>query len=165
VFRAKLIFSVRLPNARVGTVDKFQGQQAPVVIYSMTTSSPEDAQRPGQVATENTVVPPNFPFPRVSEQTALALVPKGVRASVMRLPQVHNTVKQGPITYLIEVARAKGVSASVGEGRNRWAAAHVSDVAHLYRLALKTTKRVRSITRWRKKVCQCGMLPKSLVTA
>ena len=36
----------RLPkNARVGTVDRFQGQQAPVVIYSMTTSSPEDAPR------------------------------------------------------------------------------------------------------------------------
>jgi superfamily I DNA and/or RNA helicase len=33
------------PNARVGTVDKFQGQQAPVVIYSLTTSSPEDAPR------------------------------------------------------------------------------------------------------------------------
>ena len=33
------------PNARVGTVDKFQGQEAPVVIYSMTSSSPEDAPR------------------------------------------------------------------------------------------------------------------------
>ena len=33
----------RLPGARVGTVDRFQGQEAPVVIYSMTTSSPEDA--------------------------------------------------------------------------------------------------------------------------
>jgi uncharacterized protein len=32
-------------GARVGTVDKFQGQQAPVVIYSMTTSTPEDAPR------------------------------------------------------------------------------------------------------------------------
>jgi uncharacterized protein len=37
--------SERLPGARVGTVDKFQGQEAPVVIYSMTTSSPEDAPR------------------------------------------------------------------------------------------------------------------------
>ena len=37
--------SNRLPNVQVGTVDKFQGQQAPVVIYSMTTSSPEDAPR------------------------------------------------------------------------------------------------------------------------
>jgi superfamily I DNA and/or RNA helicase len=33
----------RLPGARVGTVDKFQGQEAPVVIYSTTTSDPEDA--------------------------------------------------------------------------------------------------------------------------
>ena len=33
----------RLPGARVGTVDKFQGQEAPLVIYSMTTSTPEDA--------------------------------------------------------------------------------------------------------------------------
>ena len=35
----------RLPGALVGTVDKFQGQEAPVVIYSLTTSSPEDAPR------------------------------------------------------------------------------------------------------------------------
>ena len=33
------------PEARVGTVDKFQGQEAPVSIYSMTSSSPEDAPR------------------------------------------------------------------------------------------------------------------------
>ena len=37
--------SARLPNMRIGTVDKFQGQEAPVVIYSLTTSSPEDAPR------------------------------------------------------------------------------------------------------------------------
>jgi superfamily I DNA and/or RNA helicase len=35
----------RLPGVQVGTVDKFQGQQAAVVIYSLTTSSPEDAPR------------------------------------------------------------------------------------------------------------------------
>jgi len=35
----------RLPGAKVGTVDKFQGQQAPVVFYSMSTSTPEDAPR------------------------------------------------------------------------------------------------------------------------
>ena len=34
-----------LPDVQVGTVDKFQGQEAPIVIYSMTTSSPEDAPR------------------------------------------------------------------------------------------------------------------------
>lgn len=35
----------RLPAARVGTVDRFQGQEAPVVIYSLTTSSPDDAPK------------------------------------------------------------------------------------------------------------------------
>lgn len=35
----------RLPAARVGTVDKFQGQEAPIVIYSMASSSAEDAPR------------------------------------------------------------------------------------------------------------------------
>jgi uncharacterized protein len=34
-----------LPDARVGTVDKFQGQQAPIAIYSLTTSSHADAPR------------------------------------------------------------------------------------------------------------------------
>ena len=38
----------RLPSARIGTVDKFQGQEAPLVIYSMATSSP-DGRRPPHV--------------------------------------------------------------------------------------------------------------------
>ncbi len=92
---------------------------------------------PGRAATEDMDPPANSPTPRVSEQAALALVAQGVRASVMRLPQVHNTVKQGLITPLIAVAREKGVSAYVGDGANRWAAAHVSDTARLYRLALE----------------------------
>jgi uncharacterized protein len=38
--------AVKLPRgARVGTVDRFQGQEAPVVLYSLTTSTPEDAPR------------------------------------------------------------------------------------------------------------------------
>jgi uncharacterized protein len=39
------IASLLPAGARVGTVDKFQGQEAPISIYSMTTSSPEDAPR------------------------------------------------------------------------------------------------------------------------
>jgi nucleoside-diphosphate-sugar epimerase len=92
---------------------------------------------PGRLATEDMDVPPDVPFPRVSEQTALSHVAKGVRASVMRLPQVHDPVKQGFVSYAIAVAREKGVSAYVGDGLNRWPAAHVQDVARLYRLALE----------------------------
>jgi nucleoside-diphosphate-sugar epimerase len=90
---------------------------------------------PGQVATEDHVVPLDFPFPRVSEQTALSL--KGVRASVMRLPQVHDTLKQGLITPAIEIYREKGACAYIGDGHNRWPAAHVLDVARLYRLVIE----------------------------
>ncbi len=73
----------------------------------------------------------------MSEAATLGLVARGVRASVLRLPQVHDRDKQGLVTYLIELAREKGVSAYIGDGLNRWAAAHRLDVAPLYRLALE----------------------------
>jgi nucleoside-diphosphate-sugar epimerase len=62
---------------------------------------------------------------------------RGVRGMIVRLPQVHDRERQGLVTYAIDVAREKGVSAYIGDGANRWAAAHVSDVARLYRLALE----------------------------
>lgn len=72
-----------------------------------------------------------------SELAGEALLEKGVNLSVVRLPQVHDTAKQGLITPYVELAREKGVVAYVGEGENRWSAAHVLDVARLYRLALE----------------------------
>jgi nucleoside-diphosphate-sugar epimerase len=107
------------------------GSERPLIVTSGTAG----LGAPGQVATEDVDVPPDFPFPRVSEQTVFSL--KGVRASVVRLPQVHDTVKQGLVSYLIAIAREKGVSAYVGDGGNRWSAAHVLDVGHLYRLVLE----------------------------
>ncbi|HEX3366416.1 SDR family oxidoreductase [Phenylobacterium sp.] len=62
---------------------------------------------------------------------------RGVRAMIVRLPQVHDTQKAGLVTYAIDVAKEKGVSAYIGDGSARWAAAHVDDVAKVYRLALE----------------------------
>jgi nucleoside-diphosphate-sugar epimerase len=92
---------------------------------------------PGHLATEDNDPRDNRLMPRVSEQATMALRSQGVSAAAVRLPQVHDPVKQGLVTYLINLAREKGISVYVGEGRNRWAAAHVLDVARLYRLALE----------------------------
>jgi nucleoside-diphosphate-sugar epimerase len=92
---------------------------------------------PGRLTSEDDYPPAESPMPRVSEESAMTLLSQGVKAAVMRLPQVHNTVKQGLVTFLIAIARAKGVSAYVGEGLNRWPAAHLLDVARLYRLAIE----------------------------
>jgi nucleoside-diphosphate-sugar epimerase len=91
----------------------------------------------GRAATEDDPPLSSPSLPRVSEVTAVALMERGINAIVMRLPQVHDTVKQGLVTPLIAVARAKEVSAYIGDGQNRWPAAHVSDVARLYLLALE----------------------------
>jgi len=102
----------------------------------LVTSGTAVAFAPGRLSTEDDA--PNAPFPRVaSEHAALALAKQGVRVSVVRLPQVHDPEKQGLISYLIAAARERGVSAYVGDGRNRWPAAHRLDVARLYRLALE----------------------------
>ena len=61
----------------------------------------------------------------------------GVRVSVVRLPQIHDQQKQGLITYLINLAREKRVSAFVGDGTNRWPEAHLLHTALLYRLVLE----------------------------
>jgi nucleoside-diphosphate-sugar epimerase len=76
-------------------------------------------------------------WPRVSEEATLAAVDKGVRGIVMRLSQIHDTRRQGLVSFLIQLALQKKVSAYIGAGVNRWAAAHLSDTARLYRLAVE----------------------------
>jgi nucleoside-diphosphate-sugar epimerase len=94
---------------------------------------------PGRLATEEDVpAATSASIPRIAtDEAAAAVAARGVRVSLVRLPQVHDQNKQGLITYLISLAREKGVSAFVGNGKNRWSAAHLSDTARLYRLVLE----------------------------
>jgi nucleoside-diphosphate-sugar epimerase len=92
----------------------------------------------GRAATEQDLpVPVSASYPRASEEAAAALEARGVRTIVMRLSQIHDTVKQGLVTYAIQIARQKGVSAYIGDGLNRFAAAPRLDTARLYRMALE----------------------------
>lgn len=91
----------------------------------------------GQLRKENDPPAESAAMPRRPEHAAQAVAAKGVHVGIVRLPQVHDTRKQGLVTRLIEIAREKGVSAYVSDGANRWAAAPLKDVAHLYRLAVE----------------------------
>lgn len=106
----------------------------PLVITSGTGMGTAE---PGKLATEDVINIDN-PNPRVaSELAGLEMSEAGAKVVVMRLPQVHDTRKQGLVSPLIEITREKGVSAYIGDGANSWAAAHVVDVALLYRLAVE----------------------------
>ncbi len=109
------------------------GSDRPLIITSGTGMG---SPGPGELARED-VFDRNNPNPRrLSELTGEKVAQGGVSVAVVRLPQVHDTAKQGMVSPAIQVARAKGLSAYVGAGSNRWPSAHVTDVARLYRLAL-----------------------------
>lgn len=111
-----------------------EGSDRPLLI---TSATPMGAGAPGQPALEE-----NFdaghPLPRIASEVAgQALLARGVNLSVVRLSQIHDRRKQGLVSEMIALARRSGVSAMLGEGLNPWSAAHVSDTARLYRLALE----------------------------
>ena len=94
---------------------------------------------PGHVRTESDPPVDSPMIPRRPEQAAQAVAAKGVHVAIVRLPQVHDTRKQGLVPLVTQTAREKGVSVYVGDGAIRWAAAPLKDVAHLYRLAVEKT--------------------------
>jgi nucleoside-diphosphate-sugar epimerase len=114
--------------------DALAGSDRPFVVTSGTGMG---TKVPGEPSIEDHFNP-NHPNPRVgSEIAAEAVAGRGVRVTVVRLPQVHNTEKQGLVTPAIQVAREKQIAAYVGDGLNRWPAVHVLDAAPVYRLALE----------------------------
>jgi len=86
--------------------DVLEGSDRPLIVTSGLPLTPDHL-------TKEDDVPPSGSggSPRVSEQTAIAMVGRGVRASVVRMSQVDDRDRQGLTTYMIALAREKGVSA------------------------------------------------------
>jgi len=112
------------------------GSNRPLVITSGTAGVSSD---PDGIATEKSPLNSKAgAAPRMlAEATALSLTSRGVRVSIVRLPQVHGDHDHGFVRILINTARSKGLSTYIGDGTNRWPSVHVLDAAVLYRLALE----------------------------
>ena len=111
------------------------GSGRPLIV---TSGTPIANTVPGEPAREDNPIVGSAVHPRAaSEEAAAAVAADGINVSVVRLPQVHDPVTQGLITPAIGMYREKGLCAYVGDGLNRWPAAHLLDVARLYRLAIE----------------------------
>ncbi|AGT10977.1 SDR family oxidoreductase [Paracoccus aminophilus] len=112
-----------------------RGTAKPLLITSTTMVAARRAE--GPVTEDDPALSSDFAPRAASEEAGAAVLAQGVNISVMRLPQVHDRDRQGLVSDLIAHAARLGVSAYVGAGANPWCAAHVSDVARLYRLAIE----------------------------
>lgn len=134
------------------------GSKRPLVI---TSGVGMGSRAPGQLGTEDVFDEAHHHPRKASEEAGNALLARGLNVSVMRLPQVHDTRKQGLVSPLVEIAKAKGRVAYLGDGKNRFAAAHVTDVARLYVLAIE---RAEPGARWNA-VAEEGVAMKDIAEA
>lgn len=131
---ANFAHSLEVDRRAITTMgEALAGSDRPLVIASGTV-----ALTSGRAATEEDA--PDRAWHRAaSDEAALSFVERGVRVAVLRLPPTtHGEGDHGFVPILIDVARAKGVSAYPGDGANRWAAVHRVDAARLFRLALES---------------------------
>jgi hypothetical protein len=92
------------------------GSDRPLIITSGTGMG---SRGPGSLAVEEVLDRDNHNPRRLSELTGEEVAKRGVSVAVVRLPQVHDTAKQGLISPAIQIARQRGVSAYIGDGRRR----------------------------------------------
>ena len=129
-FEANIEIDRLAVEAMIGALE---GSDKPFVVTTGTALVASVAQ--GRPSVEADTPPPGAP--RAASET-IVLTARGVRGSVIRLsPTTHGAGDHGFVPRLIDIARAKGFAAYVGEGANRWPAVHRLDAARLYRLALE----------------------------
>lgn len=115
--------------------EALSGSDRPLIVTSGTGLV---RSKSGGPVVETDAHAPSAEVPRAAtEEAAEALIAKGNHVMILRLPQVHDTRRFGRISQHIQLAQQKGLVAYVGEGRNQVPAAHVTNVAKLFRLVLE----------------------------
>ncbi|SHM19319.1 SDR family oxidoreductase [Actinacidiphila paucisporea] len=100
---------------------------------------------PGRVAVEGDGLGPDqqgisggLALRLATARSMVDLAPRGVRTSVVGLaPTIHGDGDHGFMAALVAIARDKGAAGYLGDGSERWPAAHRLDAARLFRLALE----------------------------
>jgi nucleoside-diphosphate-sugar epimerase len=113
----------------------FEGSGRP-----LATTFPTMSLTLGRTGVETDAVDPAAPGGGrgLAEASVQTWADRGVRAMVIRLPPaVHDERGAGFVNRVVETARKQRQVIYVGDGANRWGAAHKLDVARLYRLALE----------------------------
>lgn len=111
-----------------------QGTNRPLIITSGTGTGDAGDGLPARESVFNS----DHPNPRiVSELEGEKLLAQGVDVRIIRLPQVHDTTRQGLLSPYAACCLRQGKVACADVGSNRWPAVHVSDAARLYALILE----------------------------
>jgi nucleoside-diphosphate-sugar epimerase len=113
--------------------DVLRGTGGPLLVASGTLGL-----APGRVGTEEDS-PGAGVHPRIANAAyTLGLADRGIRSMIVRFaPTVHGAGgDHGFVAVLARIARDKGVSGYIGEGRNRWPAVNRLDAGKLVQLAL-----------------------------
>lgn len=108
------------------------GRAAPIAAPTSLgrPATEDDPALPGGPIDAGTLVARN-----VVETAVVGLAARGVRSSVVRIPTLlHSATGR---LHLIGLAKTKGYAGYPGDGKNRWPAVHVRDLASLFRLALE----------------------------
>jgi nucleoside-diphosphate-sugar epimerase len=140
-----------------------EGSDRPLVVTSGTLIAHNASGGP---ATEQDAALSSEAHPRAaSEEAAVAIAAKGVNVSVVRLPQVHDTTRQGLITWAIEIAREKGLCPYVAmirtAGLQRMCSTRLAFTGSPWR----ERNAAPSTTPSRKRACPFAISPKFLASA
>jgi nucleoside-diphosphate-sugar epimerase len=140
---AHLAFGLDMANfaqnaeIEVAAIETLGASLEPGSLLIVTSGLAGVPSKPGSLLCETDAAAVSPMMPRRPDQSVQAWRSRGLNTGVVRMSQIHDSRKQGVVQFMVQIARATGVSAYVEHGASRWSACSLADTARLYRLALE----------------------------